>query len=142
MIRSLVKWFLHLVSGKCQIARICLEYDQGYQQLNGENKDEVDMVWKFAFSLYHSKKLKQEKFLVFEYNLPFNVNQMMKNIYQIKKLEYHNYGSNLDANITLCLERLNSVNVLMAHINGLIKLQYDVNNLHHIHLLDDLWHEE
>lgn len=124
LLYPMYKWIVRMVTGKCEILRITLQYPQSYERTS-----------RIESSLSHSKKsaLKQ---LLAENNI--NLDDAIINILKVKLISpeiYPGFGPTL----RVCLNQICGYRQLIVEVEALRKTQFSTENKEHEALLTQLW---
>jgi ELMO domain-containing protein len=121
LVRSLWKWILHQISGKCEISRIC------------ESKSDIpynaDMAVMVLNSLAKSRQLSIYRSIIFSMK-PFSAKSACDHVVNIKKLSKCPY------NLNCCFEHVRQINSFIQLMETLVKTPYTPTNNSHTDLLE------
>ena len=130
MVWSFYKLIIHLITGECEVSRIC-------------SKDMHDnrMTTSFSKSLSLSKKLTIYRSIVFN-GKPFNTQSAVDHVVKVKNIE--NTGRSMKqqlclTNIKHCFEYLKHVNTFSESMLKKTKVVYNNQSLEHSSKLISLW---
>lgn len=134
LIHPLYKYLLHVLTQRCEIERICGDYDQG--------RHTNRMTIAFSSSIKHSKQLKHPQLLLFhqpytEHNQLYTITSIYEEIIQIKHME--NIQSLTSANMKTCLKSLRLINAMKISLNNLKNTKFNYAQPEHVELLEKLW---
>lgn len=126
LIQLILKYFKHVITGKCEIERIC----------GGNEWHTKKMTLDFLISLNKSKQLASFKKSIFVHNL-FPVSSFLEGILSVKKIPRSKHL--VVANISHCLHSLRYVNQVIKCLENARKVAFDKNKTEDVKLLNSFW---
>ena len=123
-VHTIVKWFLHVITGKCELERIC-----------GKGMHSAEMSLDVGKSLFRSKRLSMYRTLVFNFK-KFSSQAGVNNVLQVKKMKREPL---LVANLTHCFDDLGRVNEVIRGLEKLTSTTFSPDSADHGKMLIELW---
>jgi hypothetical protein len=121
----LYKYAAHLITGKCEIERIC------------DQRRKISFItWRISMSLKNSKTLKRITDKVFRKKEKFHLEAVVADIVQVKRI--HPGGKTIEK-LSLCLDNLLYFNTVHADFEDWSAEQFKYEDQNHRNLLDSFW---
>eukprot|EP00742_Colponemidia_sp_Colp-10_P004251 GILJ01004536.1.p1 GENE.GILJ01004536.1~~GILJ01004536.1.p1 ORF type:complete len:313 (-),score=58.19 GILJ01004536.1:163-1062(-) len=121
ILRNILKWFLHLITGKCELERLA-------------SVDPEPDAGEIEHSLRLSKQLKHVRPILEKTD--FDVPAAVRDIASVKRIVSF---SRFEVGMALALQQINNVNRAVDVMKGIYSVAYDSNNDEHERKLEELW---
>ena len=141
------KYILHILTGKCEVERICSgaivdTIDSGAD--NGVSSSSSAMALAVLKSLARSRRMTVYRSIVFAFK-PFNAKaavdsvMMMKGLRLITSTSTTAHMAQVQANLIVCFSYMRSVNMQIEQVQATLKTAYDPCKAEHTRLLREMW---
>jgi hypothetical protein len=127
IVKSVYKYIIYLLTGNCELIRICSENDRRHTYL---------MTIKFTQSLKQSQQLTMISNLI-KFPKLFTVNDILVEILTNKRIK--SKSPVIIANMKTCLQSIRLVNQLCVDCHAMRTIAFDYSQFEHIQLLEKLW---